>query len=266
MSRPDYLADYREPPLDEVVMGVQFTPIQGYSSVHSYQVWQLFAEEFPIVEEQPSLPPQLEIFGGHNPSPGLHLQFGGPQSSRLWFTSADGSHLIQFQPDRLLLNWRRRVEQVPYPRFEQLLSNFLNKLEMLNDFVKSTGFDGLNITQVELNYVNFLPVGDFSEHPRWLKLFGGFPSDIESANASYAQIMFKDEGQPFARFRCQVNSAYGFDGTSKAYQVDLGVRGRPLGGGFQHVEDFLEMGRDKIVSTFTEISSDEAHVAWGRIK
>jgi uncharacterized protein (TIGR04255 family) len=75
MRRPDHLPDFTDPPLDEVVLGVQFTPVPGYASVHSMKVWDLFRAEFPKVEELPALEPQFETFGGVSAQVGPRILF-----------------------------------------------------------------------------------------------------------------------------------------------------------------------------------------------
>ena len=66
MKRPEHLPDFTDPPLDEVVIGVQFAPVPGYNSVHSMGIWELFQPEFPKVVEQPMIETQFETFGGSN--------------------------------------------------------------------------------------------------------------------------------------------------------------------------------------------------------
>ena len=67
------LADFKAPPLNEVVMGIQFQPVPGYQQIRALEVWQLFREQFPVVQEQLPLNPQFETFG--LPSPAQMLQF-----------------------------------------------------------------------------------------------------------------------------------------------------------------------------------------------
>ena len=71
MIRPSHLPVFSNPPLDEVVLGIQFTPVSSYTSVHGNDVWALFREEFPLVQEHPALEPKFETFGGVNPTSGI---------------------------------------------------------------------------------------------------------------------------------------------------------------------------------------------------
>ena len=142
-SRPADLPEFRAPPLSEFVVGVQFAPIPGYSSIDARAIWELFRSEFPIVQEQTPLPPQFETFGGGQSS-GFQIQFGtvaGPM--RLWFVGEQNNHLLQFQPDRFLLNWRRS-DQGSYPRYEVIADRFQELL------------CALKITSVPLSRMNLI--------------------------------------------------------------------------------------------------------------
>ena len=59
-SRPDHLPDFRKPPLNEVVLGVQFNEPAGYRLIRAFEVWSLFREVYPEVHEQPPLAPIVE--------------------------------------------------------------------------------------------------------------------------------------------------------------------------------------------------------------
>ncbi len=69
--RPDHLPDFAEPPLDEVVLGVQFEPVSGYSAVYAKDIWELFRSEFPKVQEQPILPHSLKLSAEQTLRPAL---------------------------------------------------------------------------------------------------------------------------------------------------------------------------------------------------
>lgn len=63
LPRPDHLPDFRTPPLNEVVVGVQFAPARGYQQILAGEVWELYRAQFPTVEEMPPIPPAFETFG-----------------------------------------------------------------------------------------------------------------------------------------------------------------------------------------------------------
>ena len=105
--RPDDLPDFGKPPLNEVVLGVQFAPPSGYSQIRAGQVWELFKGKYPHTEEYMPLPPVFETFGPRVVAQANQLEFiDGPMHDRYWFLNDAHDELIQFQQDRLLHNWR----------------------------------------------------------------------------------------------------------------------------------------------------------------
>ncbi len=105
MSRPDNLPDYSNPPLSEVVLGVQFQQPIGYQQIYAHKVWQLYSDNYPSVQEMSPLQPSFETFGVSSYT--IMPPFGfvsGAMHNRFWFVNQDSDELIQFQNDRLLHN------------------------------------------------------------------------------------------------------------------------------------------------------------------
>ncbi|MCL4672643.1 MAG: TIGR04255 family protein [Sphingomonadaceae bacterium] len=265
MSRPADLPDYHEPPLNELVLGVQFDPIPGYSTVDAGAIWSLFRSEFPVVQEQPPLAPQFETFGG-GPSPGVHIQFGPMIGHmRLWFVTEQGDHLLQFQPDRLLLNWRQNGEGT-YPRYEQIAKAFQESLSKLCNHVQAEMGYELDINQIEITYINIIPVEDTSEQSKWLTIFPAFGFPIEAMSANFSEISQSEDGKSIGRLHHELRSAVSIDGRNKALQLNLTYRGKPTLPGIDGALELLGKGRLAIVKRFTELTTNEAHNAWKRTK
>lgn len=266
MSRPTNLPDFGDPPLDEVVLGVQFDPIPGYTAVDAHGIWDLFSAEFENVEEHPPLGSQFETFGGVVPQRGMQFHFGPPPTTaRLWFVSADGSHLLQFQPDRFLTNWRKFQGLVPYPRYEQIEERFGNGLQKLIDHISNSKNSPLDINQVEITYINIIPVNDFSEHDRWLNIRTPATVSVEGLNIDFTEVIHDELGKPFARLHHELQSAVSLDGNAKAFRLSLTFRGKPSDQGINGVLSFLAKGREAIVSRFAELTTPEAHEFWKRV-
>ena len=157
MQRPVDLPDFKMPPLNEVVFGIQFQPPVGYSQIHAGEVWQLFKSDFPVVQELPPLPPQFETFGlPATPSFNFGI-FNPAQHNRFWFLSPDHTQLIQFQADRLLHNWRKIKGQLSeYPRFETMFDSFEAETRNFETYVGTLNPQTLHCHQVEISYVNHI--------------------------------------------------------------------------------------------------------------
>lgn len=267
MARPEHLPDFDSPPLDEVVLGVQFSPIGGYSSVFARDVWDLFKEQFPGVQEQPPLEPSFETFGGSAPRPGMELRFGPPPlRGRLWFLSKDQNHLIQFQEDRLLLNWRKRPNGQGYPRFEGIAASFEQYLNKLQGFFEAAFGTRLDINQSEVSYINVVPVESYSEAGKWFRVL-----DLESINSETVSLLCNEvvhdlSGKPYARLIHELHSVVTVDRRVKALRFALSFRGKPAGNDIRAAIAFVRQGREKIVTRFSDLTTDEAHVNWNRKK
>lgn len=267
MPRPDHLPDFTDPPLDEVVLGIQFSPVPGYTAIDSMDVWSLFKGEFPNVEEHSVLEPQFETFGGANVQAGPKIRVGSlPIGSRLWFLSEDGNHLLQFQPDRFVANWRRQPNAQVYPRFEGLCEAFEANVGKLRDHLKRRFDHNLEINQVEVGYINIIPVDEFSEMNGWLKMWENTKIEIEALNISFNEVFKSNDEKPYARLNHQIQSVYTSNGKRRAYRLSLVFKGKPAGEDIASAIAFLQTGRDAIVTRFGEITTERAQQAWGRVK
>lgn len=267
MNRPSHLPDFSEPPLDEVVLGVQFSPMQNYSSVFAGNVHSLFQNEFPKVAEQHLLEPQFETFGGGNVQAGPRIQVGSPPiGTRLWFLSQDENHLLQFQADRFLSNWRRRPNAQEYPRFEGLSEAYERNLRRLEAFFRDSFGQTIEVNQAEVSYINVIPVDGFADAESWLAVWNGGKIDVESVNLSFSEVIRGKDGKPFARLLHQVTSVYTMDGKNRALRLSLAFKGKPKSETIDEAMDFLRRGREAIVLRFKEITTSEAHQAWGIIE
>ena len=97
--RPAGLPEFAEPPLTEVVIGVQFNSLDRFLSPYLGLLWDQFRSAFPNVEEHVPIAPAFETFG---PNPQF-LPFVGFQISataempRVFFVNEDRTQLLQVQ-------------------------------------------------------------------------------------------------------------------------------------------------------------------------
>lgn len=258
---PDGHPGFTKPPLDEVVMGVQFEDVPGYRSIDAMQVSELFQSEYPKVEERQTLLPQFEVFHGAGAPPGKAPTSGkSPPGCRLWLVSEDGARILQFQPDRFIANWRLGREGPPYPGFQTVMDGFMANLRKLAGHLKD-GFDHpISINQVEITYLNLLPVESFSEVREWVRPWnGGFPN-VGSLHLAFNEQVDDGDGRPFARLHHDLQSVYLPGG--KAFRLGLAYRGKPARDDIDAALGFMRDGRKMIVSRFCQITTDQAHHAW----
>lgn len=274
-SRPKGLPEFRQPPLNEVLVGVQFSPAPGYQPIQAWEVWELYRAGFPSVEIYPPLPPIYEIFGrpGADPAHQTHQAqpfgfFANLPHPRYWFLAANQQELIQFQPDRLLHNWRKfgaRPEE--YPRFEGMIDRFAAELQALDGYFSALGAPPLRCNQAEIAYINHIPLtqeGQPTVAGGWLRFIDFSGREPDDVATSYRRILHDHEGAPQGRLICEMASAGDAHG-EKMLVLTLTARGTPSGMDIASALEFLRRGRLEIVTEFAAITTDEAHRAWERV-
>lgn len=268
LSRPDHLPDFTSPPLNEVVLGVQFDPPHGYQQIRAYEVWQNFRDRFPLIEEQAPLAPAFETFGLPSaPSFGIEMLTGAPQL-RFWFLSKQKDELLQFQSDRLLHNWRK-VDDInnKYPRFERMIEDFEKELREIFPLLNKIGSKNPNITQCEISYINHIFVdteigisspSDVFRHVQ----FAG--DDLEGFSAVFRRTICNDMEIPIGRLHIESQSAIHNATGKPIFLLTITARGLPPEPTIEGAIGFLKLGREMVVNTFAEITTDLAHRLWGR--
>lgn len=265
--RPSHLPDYKSPPLNEVVLGVQFNQPAGYQQIRAGEVWALYRPKYPLVEEQPPLPPSFEIFGGR-PANVLQIGFAtGATHDRFWFLSESKDELIQFQADRLLHNWRKVGDGMnPYPRFERMIEKFRLELQTLETYFATLALQKLTVNQCEVSYINHIILGDNPNPDAWLRFLtlcdASRPDDI---SVGIRRVLKDKDAKPLGRLTIEANSGF----TPKGEQilvVTLTVRGAPQGTTISDAIKFICDGRDTIITTFAEITTDSAQKIWERVQ
>jgi uncharacterized protein (TIGR04255 family) len=266
-SRPSHLPDFSNPPLNEVVLGVQFGPAVGYSQIHAGDVWSLFKNEFPIVEEQGALPPTFETFGIPAP-PAFNFGFvNGGQHDRFWFLTKDQQELIQFQADRLLHNWRK----VPggereYPRFEKIVSAFESELCRLEAYFNSLSAQKLACTQTEISYINHIAMekdGEGSRHSDWVNILSFGERDPDDINCTWRRTLHLG-GSPRGRLIVEARTGFDFF-QQKLLILTITVRGFAASPGIEDAIEFLKYAREIVITEFVAITTEYAQKVWGRI-
>lgn len=265
--RPDHLPDFRSPPLNEVVLGVQFNPPHGYQQIYAGAVWNLYRKEFPNVEEQPPLPPTFETFG--LPSKGMQLGLTtGATHDRFWFLRPDGDELIQFQQDRILHNWRKVSEGTNvYPRFEVMMERFRGELDLLEEYMNGLTAQTLLINQCEIAYVNHIASSD-DQAPRasdWLRFVTFGDKEPDDFSLGFREVIHDADGNPQGRLICEASLGIRAD-RRRVIVLTLTVRGAPKENTIKSALDYLIKARELIVCRFAELTTEEAHLKWDRIR
>lgn len=265
-ARPEHLPDFKAPPLNEVVLGVQFNSPIGYQQILAGEVWGLFRNAFPETSEMAPLMPAFETFG--LPSAGMpQFRFleSGIEHNRYWFLTEKGDELLQFQQDRFLHNWRKVGDSTnEYPRFESMINRFSQELNKLEEFANNLSPQALIINQCEVTYINHVS-GSSLKAAEWFNFLDFDDNEPEDFAVAFRERILDTDGNPQGRLICDVKVAYRQD-YSKIYVMNLTARGTPSKPDIDSALDFLKAGRELIVTRFTELTTQVAHKAWERTK
>jgi len=146
------MPSYKNPPVIEVACGCRFQPLKHLKLPHVGLLWEKFRKEFPTVEhalpigdEVTQLPPMDDATGLPWP--------------RVWFINESESRLIQFQPNRVHFNWRRRERDPLYPRYPEIIDSFEKSFTVIQEFLNEMNLGVIDPVQYELTYINHIMQG-----------------------------------------------------------------------------------------------------------
>lgn len=260
---------FENAPLVEVALSVQLQPLQMFTSAHAGEFWQSIKQDFPLSQEQPPLGPIGEFFGTSK-----NLQVGMPfplhvgmPGIRNWFISSDGAYLLQIQRDRFALNWRKTISESAYPRYPVIRARFVELYEKFSKFIESAAIGKCEINIHEVTYINqwlFNNLQDIDDDiGSWLRIAPNQVAslEMESTNINVQYLVRNSTSEPQGRLYVNAAPIVGPDGRN-GINLELTCRVIPfkLGSSFEYSP--LDLAREKIVTTFKEITSDSAQKAW----
>ncbi|MBI3817454.1 MAG: TIGR04255 family protein [Planctomycetes bacterium] len=275
MSDSRQLPDYTNPPINEVILGVQFNPILNLSIPHLGMLWTMLKDRFPKIEQREPIAPVNESLDGPTLRT-LSIEFG-PQgilpTPRLWFLKDDGTELLQIQNDRILHNWRQTSGECNYPRYKSLREQFCREFAEIDRFLRSENLDAIVPNQSELTYINLIEVPDVENAHRVLSeitsffnpqnspTFGGPP---ESAKLEWKYLMPMNASRHLGRLHISFRPVFLHNNNKTAYVLDLTARGAPKSADLDGVTDFLDLAHEWIVNGFDSITTPRMHRIWGK--
>lgn len=268
------LPEFDRPPVVEVAISVQFDELAKFQPAYYGMLWERFRQQYPETDHQPPLGSVIELFDAKGvPHASLSVEPGMP-AGRCWFLSADKLQLIQVQPDRFVVNWRKLDTDAIYPRYESLRDRFIRELEQFLDFVKQEHLGAFHPLQCELTYVNHLFIGQGWESradlPNVLTIWSGRTSDdylprLEEARLNWQYRMEENEG-PIGRLHVQLQPAIRTRDRLPLFALNLIGRGAPAADGLLGVVAFTDRAHEWIVRGFTALTTDRMHKIWGRTR
>lgn len=260
------LPSFKKPPVIEVAIAAQFKALEDLTSPRAGLLWQRFRRQFPNLELHPVLEPRFERSGPALP-PGFRIEIEEIPAHRVWFVSADKSHLIQVQKDRFVFNWRRVADQ-DYPRYEQVREAFEEHYSVFQEFLTAEQLGELRLNQWELTYINHIEIAD-SQHgglSSVVPLLVGPMSDtfLPGPEDIALQARYRippDEGNTsLARLYVMATPTLSNVPNNTAFRLTLAARGNLEQG--DSLLSRLDLGREWIVRGFTEVTAQTMHELW----
>lgn len=269
MEPDDRLPSYAQPPLAEVAADVQFAtlPVKA-ADIGTFHA--LIAADYPRSFDVPPLMPVFEIPGPDFVPPGP-VSVGSGVLPRSWFISSDDEHVVQFQPDRLIVNWRMRPGGGAYPRYCEVRRRLVAAHESLTRLVHSKGYSDIVPNQCDLAYFNrvLLPEGaEWGDLHRLLRgvnleIGPGYRCRFDDCQLVLRRALPGPSDRAFGRLRVECSPIL-IDMTQRGWALNVAVRGRPATGTFSAVLDFFDQAHGEIVRCFTAITTEAMHAQWGR--
>ena len=275
------LPTYRNPPVGEVLLALQFQQIDQLDLRHVGALVGFFNKKYPHFQIQPNLEPVIERFDGSGSPRGISFRMMEPPAfPRLWLVSSEGAELLQLQRDRLMHNWRHVSSGSQYPRYPRLRTEFADDWSVLEEFLSTHALGAILPTQCEVAYFNQIEAVDaetdsgvhtdpstiFSFFDRTLCKLGG--SKFEAVTHSSTGIAREDgpSGTLMGRLYIEVISGFNSETRRPTYQFSLTLRGAPLSQDLVGVLQFFDFAHERIVRAFSALTTSDMHKIWERLQ
>jgi uncharacterized protein (TIGR04255 family) len=264
----DSIVSFASPPVVEVVAGVAFDGLTAEAGALLAAFWkEELRQRFPSLQQQPPYTPPDEQFPADGRAARFNLITELPPT-RLWAQSGDGQELLQLQPGWFACNWRKLQPNSEYDRWRQRRAAFQHYFTSLVTYLEREGAGQPKVRQCEVTYINHISVSTvWSKHAEFSKIFtislnSSLPYPVEQISFQ-TQFALEDDGGPYGRLHVKILPAFGPDGKSPLYVLELTARGAPKGDGVDGTLAFLDLGRRAVDLTFLDITSEAMHREWG---
>lgn len=265
------LPDFKDPPVIETVLGVQFTNLDGFTLLHYGLYWEKIQHQYPKIQIVPPLARVMEEFGAEAKPRGtqISMELAEAPEIRCWFMDESKNHLIQVQRDRFIHNWRKVKGDEKYPHYENIKPKFKEEWGRFCEFLEKQKLGKPDVNQCEVTYVNHIeldgPVKTFSDLPKVISGWsaassGDFLPNPEKVSLKATYIMGDRRGRLHISLQPVIRSR----DAKEVLQLNLSARGKPATSQLEDVLEWLDLGREWIVRGFTDFTMPEMHAFWRR--
>ena len=261
---------FYNPPVVELVLGVQFSPLVKLTAGHFGLLWNELGEDWIEPRDGLSLPEEFERFEQHRfeTLDNLHFRLEPLRlPGRFMLGHRTKDRLVQVQGTRFHLNWRKHNDF--YPSYKNLIGEFEQTFAKFESFVKNSELGMLALNQWELSYVDSFPKEEYwqtpADWPRVLPgLFGGelFPTENLGISLEQRGAEWMYEIQP-KRGRLRISAHLrAIDDKQESLVLTMTARG-PIGkGGVDKFRTGLDLGHDIAVASFLRSVNPDLQRKW----
>lgn len=256
------LPKYKNPPLNEVALGITFAPLKKMKAAYIGLFWNNVKKEFPKCE-------QAQVIGD-NINEIIEEETGMP-NPRIWLISKDDDLLIQIQKNKFLLNWRKKDKS--YPHYEDVSERFFKYLKEFSDFLIKNDLGPIEYTEFELSYFNHIPRGDGWDD--WKSIGNLFP-DLAWKNENHRflsnpegiiwQPVFKlpdNNGQLLVKIQPVTRLMDGIP----VIIFEITANSKNSNKADKDIHEWFNRSHEFITKSFEDLTSHEVQdTVWGKIK
>ncbi|MBC7834690.1 MAG: TIGR04255 family protein [Phycisphaerales bacterium] len=254
-------------PVVEVVFGVQFQPLEGFSNAHLGMYWGMVNTDYPHPEDAVPiglLDPAELVTGPTYENPSIML--GQTVKGRLQMRSQDKQFMLQLQNGWLTANWLRAGSHSLYPGSDVMLSRFKAALSKLLVFLEQQKLGSFIGTMWDVTYIDHFPRetvwSAYSDLPGVVPgLLGPActnEAQFESVHATWGLKLLNIPG----RLNVTLTSARQNVDAVEILQFRSIARGPIADSSENAIVDQLSLGKKALVDTFKAVTSPNARSYW----
>jgi len=260
--------EFANPPIVELVLGAQFSPLTKLTVGHFGWFWKELGEEWSDPADGPPLEDQFELFDRPQWSRpgGFEIRLEPVRvPGRFVVEHRTKDRLLQMQATRFHLNWRKR--EGFYPSYRKLISEFEAMYGRFTAFVEAAGLGRVAVNQWELTYIDAFPQGEYWHTPAdWSAFLPGLFGILQSADGlvlEHRAAEWSYENAP-KKGRLHVAARPGrvTGGQETTLLLQMTARG-PVGkGGTESLRAGFDIGHEAALGTFLRVTSSEVKERW----
>ena len=254
---PKILLDFKNPPIDQLRIGVSYASIPALRVVDIGNISNLFDEDFPKIARNnlANLPGPLSNSG----FPGFGFLFNIPQ---LTYASSNIELSANFGKTEFSISWDKSNKNSVYPRFEKILHYFEKYFDRIQKFTLKNYKYEIEIKDYIIGYHNAVLVKDYSELQDWFEIAISKQFDFEQFNFGFSNSFSTSKNVNFAELESYITTGVSVETKQNAILFGFTFMGDLDKSDYQSVSEFLNFGRTKIAESFNSLTTKTAHEIW----